>query len=187
MKLPIDWWGQLYSNPFNNRKPRVGWAGGASHLGDLELIYDVVKDLSKEVDWVFFGMCPDKLRPFVKEYHEGVPIHLYPKKLASLNLNLAVAPLENNLFNDCKSNLRLLEYGACGIPVVCSDTQAFINSKLPVTIVKNKYKNWINAIRDHINNFDSSNNSGLNLRKSVLENWMLNDYSATNWLKAWSN
>ena len=38
-----------------------------------------------------------------------------------ISLRLAVAPLEDNLFNACKSNLRLLEYGACAIPVVCSD------------------------------------------------------------------
>jgi hypothetical protein len=31
--------------------------------------------------------------------------------MASLNLDLAIAPLEINPFNESKSNLRLLEYG----------------------------------------------------------------------------
>ena len=60
---------------------------------------------------MFFGMCPEKLRPFVHEFHIGLPIDQYPAKLASLDLDLALAPLEQNLFNECKSNLRLLEYG----------------------------------------------------------------------------
>ena len=51
----------------------------------------------------------------------GVPIERYPRALAALDLDLALAPVEQNLFNECKSNLRLLEYGACGFPVVCSD------------------------------------------------------------------
>ena len=46
----------------------------------------------------------------------GVPIERYPRALAALDLDLALAPVEQNLFNECKSNLRLLEYGACGFP-----------------------------------------------------------------------
>jgi glycosyltransferase involved in cell wall biosynthesis len=129
LKLPLEWWGNLKITRTEHKKPRVGWAGGSSHQGDLELIADVVKDLAEEVDWIFFGMCPKKLRHYVKEFHNGVPIHMYPQKLASLDLDLAIAPLENNQFNDCKSNLRLLEYGACGFPVVCSNARAFTETR----------------------------------------------------------
>ncbi|MBR7539164.1 hypothetical protein KC221_23545, partial [Mycobacterium tuberculosis] len=61
---------------------------------------------------MFFGMCPDELRPYIHEFHPLVNLADYPAKLASLNLDLALAPLEFHIFNDCKSNLRLLEYGA---------------------------------------------------------------------------
>ncbi len=104
-------------------KPRVGWAGGAGHDGDLALLSEVVKRLAGEVDWVFLGACPGELLPYVSEYHLGVPFGDYPRRLAALDLDLALAPLENNRFNVCKSNLRLLEYGACGFPVVCSDIE----------------------------------------------------------------
>lgn len=186
LKLPPVWWGDLKVTRTEHKKPRVGWAGGGSHLGDLELIADVVKDLADEVDWIFFGMCPSKLRPYVKEYHSGVPIHLYPQKLATLDLDLAVAPLENNQFNDCKSNLRLLEYGSCGFPVVCSNSRAFMDSNLPVQIVKNRYKDWVDAIKLNIFDNEYRLQKARDLQKEVLKIHMLNKAQLTNWFKHWS-
>jgi glycosyltransferase involved in cell wall biosynthesis len=186
LKLPPLWWSNLKVTRTEHKKPRVGWAGGSSHLGDLELIADVVKDLSDEVDWIFFGMCPAKLRPYVKEFHSGVPIHMYPQKLATLDLDLAVAPLENNEFNDCKSNLRLLEYGSCGYPVICSNTRAFVDSKLPVHIVKNKFKEWTSAIRQHINDPDASRVKGSDLAYQVQKKWLLQETLLEHWKSRWT-
>lgn len=186
LKLPPVWWCNLNVTRTEHKKPRVGWAGGSSHLGDLELIADVVKDLADEVDWIFFGMCPSKLRPYIKEFHSGVPIHMYPQKLASLDLDLAVAPLENNQFNDCKSNLRLLEYGTCGFPVICSNTRAFMESKLPVQIVKNKFKEWTSAIRSHVNDLDACRVKGKNLELEVKRNWTLKTSALEDWQLTWS-
>src|SRR5690606_24915032 len=108
-RLPVDWWGELSGRRRQGRRPRVGWAGGSSHRGDLEMVADVVQALAGEVEWVFMGMCPGRLRPYVHEFHPGVAIEDYPARLASLDLDLAIAPLEDNQFNRCKSNLRVLE------------------------------------------------------------------------------
>ncbi|RDS81862.1 glycosyltransferase [Dyella psychrodurans] len=183
-RLPVHWWDKVSSERRKGRKPRVGWGGGASHRGDLELITDVVRDLANEVEWVFFGMCPDKLRPYVHEFHEGVPITEYPRKLASLNLDLALAPLEENLFNECKSNLRLLEYGACGYPVICSDIVCY-RDDLPVTRVKNRYKDWISAIRMHLDDLDATARMGDALRDAVRKDWMLTEDKLVEWRSAW--
>src|SRR3546814_15156196 len=95
-------------------------------------------------------MCPYALRPYIHEYHGSVGLQTYPFKLASLNLDLALAPLEFHIFNDCKSNLRLLEYGACGYPVICTDTKAY-DGFLPCTKVRsNSTEEWIAAIRMHL-------------------------------------
>jgi GT2 family glycosyltransferase/SAM-dependent methyltransferase len=182
--LPVDWWSKLESQRRVGRKPRVGWGGGSSHRGDLELIADVVRDLADEVEWVFFGMCPDKLRPYVHEFHTGVPIEEYPRKLASLNLDLALAPLEENAFNECKSNLRLLEYGACGFPVICTDIVPYRND-LPVTRVKNRYKEWMGAIRTHLDDLDATAKMGDALRDAVVKDWMLEGEKLVAWRDAW--
>lgn len=184
-RLPVDWWGGLASKRRVGRKPRVGWAGGLSHTGDLELIADVVKALADEVEWVFFGMCPESLRPFVHEFHAGVPINQYPPLLAGLNLDLALAPVEQNLFNECKSNLRLLEYGVCGFPVICSDVRCYQGDDLPVTRVRNRFREWVDAIRAHINDLDAAGRAGDELRSVVQRDWMLKGENLTAWRDAW--
>jgi glycosyltransferase involved in cell wall biosynthesis len=180
------WWGENLpeSRRRTGTKPRVGWAGGASHTGDLEMIEDVVKALADEVEWVFFGMCPERMRPYIHEYHSGVPITQYPMALARLNLDLALAPVEQNLFNECKSNLRLLEYGICGYPVICSDLRCY-EGDLPVTRVKNRYKDWIEAIRMHLADREASEAMGDALRGTVRSQWMLEGVNLDLWRQAW--
>ncbi len=184
MLAPHLWLG-LRSSRGVSSKPRVGWGGGTSHTGDLDVIADVVRALADEVDWVFFGMCPDALRPYVREFHAVVGLQAYPAKLASLNLDLALAPLEFHVFNDCKSNLRLLEYGACGYPVICSDTEAY-EGNLPCTRVRsNSSEEWIQAIRMHLSDPAASYRMGDELRAAVLRDYVLRGPHLNNWVQGW--
>ena len=178
-------WSGLTSRRRTSRKPRVGWGGGTSHDGDLAIIADVVSQLANEVEWVFFGMCPPALRPFVHEFHPSVGLEAYPAKLASLNLDLALAPLEFHIFNDCKSNLRLLEYGACGYPVICTDTEAY-RGYLPCTkVVSNSTEEWLEAIRMHLSDPDASYRMGDALREEVLRDYMLKGNNLNYWIEGW--
>lgn len=179
-------WGNLpQSRRGTSSKPRVGWGGGTSHSGDLEIIADVVRELASEVEWVFFGMCPEALKPYIHEYHPGVPLHLYPAKLASLNLDLALAPLEFHIFNDCKSNLRLLEYGACGYPTICTDTEAY-RGYLPCTrVYSNSTEEWLSAIRSHLADPAASYRMGDQLREAVMRDFVLRDDNLRHWAWGW--
>ena len=167
-------WTGLESQRCQGRKPRVGWAGALQHQDDLALIQQVVMALADEVEWVFFGMCPEECRPYVHEFHEGVPFSAYPRKLASLNLDLAIAPLLQHPYNEAKSNLKLLEYGILGLPVVCTDIYPYQNA--PVARVPNMQAAWIRAIRERINDPDAAEKEGELLRRWVLEHWMLDDH-----------
>ncbi len=184
--LPNPWWKAVSPRQIEGGKPRVGWAGGTAHAGDLALIADIVKDLADEVDWVFLGTMPKGAEAHIAEYHEGVEIRQYPEKLASLGLDLALAPLEDNLFNRCKSNLKFLEYGACGYPVIASDIECYRGSGLPVTLVKNRYKDWLEAIRSHLADRDASRRQARQLREQVLASWMLDGPNLERWLQAWT-
>ena len=167
-------------------KPRVGWAGGAGHQGDLEMIAEVIRDLADQVDWIFFGMCPDAIRPYVHEFHEGVPTLEYPKMLMAQDWDLAIAPLEVNPFNECKSNLKLLEYGWCGVPVVCSDVTPYQGS-LPATRVKNRFKDWRNAITERIADLEACRREGLALQAQVARDWTLTGDNLRSWYEAWTD
>jgi glycosyltransferase involved in cell wall biosynthesis len=173
--LESDVWCGLESKRQQGGKIRVGWAGALQHQGDLEMIAEVVKQTSSEVDWVFMGMCLESIKPYIKEFQESVNISDYPKVLAGLNLDLAIAPLEDNSFNEAKSNLRILEYGILGWPVICSDVYPYQAYDAPVTRVSNTTEDWINAIRMHANDLDMAHQAGDRLREWVLKNFLLED------------
>lgn len=185
MLAPHLWSNLPPSQRGTSSKPRIGWGGGTSHSGDLELIAEVVRELADEVEWVFFGMCPEALKPYIHEYHPGVSLQRYPAKLASLNLDLALAPLEFHIFNDCKSNLRLLEYGACGYPTICSDTEAY-RGYLPCTrVYSNSTEEWLQAIRSHLSDPAASYRMGDQLREAVMRDFVLRDGNLRHWEWGW--
>ncbi len=174
-------WGALRSRRRRGAKPRVGWAGAQQHQGDLELLIDVVRATHREADWVFMGMCPEEIRSLCAEVHPGVTIQHYPKKLASLDLDLAVAPLELNAFNEAKSNLRLLEFGFLGWPVVSSDILPYRDA--PVCRVVNTSAAWIEAVQERIHDLDAAHKEGDVLRRWVIRDWMLEDH-LDQWVRA---
>lgn len=183
-RLDPRWWAGLTSRRRRSAKPRVGWVGGLSQGSDPQVMVEVVKALRSEVEWVYLGICPDTLRPYINEYHPTVAIDDYAVNLARLDLDLALAPMEQTLINECKSNLRLLEYGACGFPVVCSDL-ACHRGDLPVTRVQNNLEDWLAAIRMHLSDLDATARMGDELRARVLRDWMLDGDHLQRWREAW--
>ena len=159
-------------------RPRVGWAGALQHHGDLRCLLDVVRDTAATVDWVFLGMCPEELRPYIREFHPFVPLADYPAKLAGLHLDLAVAPLEANSFNEAKSNLRLLEYGILAIPVVASNVYPYRDA--PVKLVENTPAAWAEAIRERIYDLDATELEG-----QALAQWVRTYFLLDRHLPAW--
>jgi glycosyltransferase involved in cell wall biosynthesis len=180
-RLEKDIWCPLSSLKRTSKKPRIGWAGGSTHQGDLLLLKDVIAETRGEADWIFFGMCPDEIRPLLAEYHEMIHFYEYPAYLASLNLDIAVAPLTIHPFNQGKSNLRLLEYGALGIPVVCTDIDPYRNS--PACCVENTPKAWIAALRERIHDVEGREREGAAMRKWVYQSYLLEDH-LNDWLSA---
>lgn len=185
-RLPRDPWLSLTSLREQGTKPRVGWAGAQQHQGDLAIMNEVVKATADEVDWIFMGMCPEEIKPYVHEYHHFVPIDEYPAKLASLNLDLAIAPLEVHPFNEAKSNLRLLEYGVLGWPVLCTDIYPYQTNNAPVARVRNDVESWVTAIRQLLADKPALAAAGARLKQWVLQHYILENH-LDEWLDALTN
>lgn len=177
-------WGSLRSERNVASRPRVGWVGSYDELADLALIEEVVRDLALEVEWVFYGACPDHLRPFVHEYQTEVDAHAFPATLASLNLDLALLPRKNTLYNRCRGHQSLLAFGICGVPVICSDLEPH-RGDLAVKRVQDDHQSWIDAIRAHVQEVEGRGQLGDYLRSQVLTNWMLEGAGLEEWRKAW--
>lgn len=109
-------WGQLV----------IGYTGAMHHKGDDVLPFRnaLLDTLAEHPDCCF--VIPEGLggewdwtpnHPQIIGL-EGVPFHAFPQ-LVSL-IDIGVAPLLDHPFNRCKSELKLMEYGAWGIPYVAS-------------------------------------------------------------------
>ncbi|MCD5996849.1 glycosyltransferase family 2 protein [Pseudomonas sp. CDFA 602] len=151
-------------------KPRVGWTTYRSFKAtDWNMIQDVVRALAHEVEWVVMGECPAELAPWLHERRSLVSGELYPSAVAGMWLDVAIIAPGTGTDTDF---LQLLEYGACGFPVIYAG-EADMNSALPVTRIRHEAPDWIAAIRAHINDLDAAAQSGDELRRQVLQDWML--------------
>lgn len=120
---------------------RVLWAGSGTHEGDLRLVTKSIRKLISRfkgrVQFVFAGALPEEFKGVVKRdgrLYECVRTELegavvfagstspndWPKLLASTNCNIAIAPLERHPFNEAKSEVKILEAWALGLPVIAS-------------------------------------------------------------------
>ncbi|MEJ2712487.1 MAG: hypothetical protein P8014_04805 [Acidihalobacter sp.] len=91
--------------------------------------------------------------------------------------------LEDVPFNHAKSHLRLLEYGILGYPVVCSDLTPY-RGDFPVTRVRNRHRDWVEAIREHVTDLAASAERGDVLRAHVRKHWLLEN-NLDVWLEGW--
>ena len=92
--------------------------------------------------------------------------------------------MEIHPYNDAKSNLRLLELGACGYPVICSAGVGAFDYDLPVTWVENCSYAWIDAIVAAIGDRDALARQGDALRQAIQDHWLM-DGRAKAWASAW--
>ena len=129
-----------------NPRPRILYSGSGAHFDvenrvnqadDFEHVRNAIAKTSSEFQWVFLGAFPLPLQDLVKngtlEYHQWSRLYDYPKKIASLNCNMMIAPLQNNVFNCAKSDLKLIEAGCYGIPIVCQDIATYKEAPLKFT------------------------------------------------------
>lgn len=119
----------------------IGWAGSHSHRIDLEVIRDVlphvlnrnpnviVRTIGVPAEWVGTHERMEQVEP--------VEISEYPDLIAGFDI--ALAPLADTRFNRSKSDLKVLEYAACGVPSVASGV-AYAHT--PALIGRNA-KDWL--------------------------------------------
>ena len=145
---PKFWLGHFYdekqiSSNYDTykKKPRILYAGSGAHfdvdnrVGQKDDFAHVVDIIAKTVDkyqWVFLGAYPLPLTNLVKsgkiEFHPWQNLYQYGEKIKNLRINMMVAPLQNNNFNKSKSDLKLVEANAFGIPIACQNLCTYQNA-----------------------------------------------------------
>lgn len=109
------------------------WRGSNTHLGDLMKYRDAFQDFAN-IDFHFWGAAPDLAigKDYgghmdtwnYKPWHPGMPDYFNRGKM--LQPNFVVVPLEDNSFNDCKSNIAWLEATYFGAVCLATPLREFM-------------------------------------------------------------
>ena len=127
----------------NKRKPRILYAGSGAHFDveqrvkfkdDFHHVNDVIRKTIDKYTWVFLGAHPLPIRDLVQsgkvEFYPWKRLFEYGKGLFDLNVNMIVAPLQDNTFNKAKSDLKYIEACALGLPIACQDLCTYDNAPI---------------------------------------------------------
>jgi hypothetical protein len=121
-------------------KPRILYAGSGTHFDvtnkvgqkdDFGHVVDaIIKDITidKKYEWVFFGALPMNLKQYIGkgiEFHPWCSILEYPEKIREFDVDVSIAPLQNNSFSRSKANIKLTEAGMQGIPCVAQNIDCY--------------------------------------------------------------
>lgn len=108
---------------------RIGWTGGSSHYEDWFSIKDGLLEVFKkhpECKLVIQGSnFPGLIKDIPHELHDWIDWEGHPYKAASLNLDIAIIPLNDNVFNQSKSCIKWYEFSALGVPCLVSNVAPY--------------------------------------------------------------
>lgn len=104
----------------------VGWAGGASHLREIDMIADPLRRFLGRNPGAELHMIGQDFRDILR-----VPCR-WTDWLAdiwayyrAIDFDIAVAPVAPIEFNRSRSHIKVLAYAALGVPVIASDAECY--------------------------------------------------------------
>lgn len=109
---------------------RIGWTGGSTHYIDWFTIAEPLKEIfdkyKGKLKLVLQGCKWDgTIKGIPHEYHDWIDFEGHPYKSASLNIDIAIIPLKDTLFNKSKSCIKWYEFSALGIPSVVANVEPY--------------------------------------------------------------
>jgi hypothetical protein len=121
---------QMLQYSKQRNKPTIAFCCSANHF-DLDNLNDGVDDFTHIIPWIisnmhrynftFVGGIPQQLSHFAYngqiQVQSPSDIFNYPSEMKKRKIDLLLAPLMDNEFNRCKSNIKFLEFSALGIPM----------------------------------------------------------------------
>ena len=147
----LDAWNHTKVPHRNKRVVRVGWAGGIHHEEDVKEFAGIPALVNtrvgrENVEWHFFGKPPlgpneekdwqhdvwqNYKRILLKGFkgaknwfiHSALPSDQYGVMFA--HMDIAIAPLQMNAFNDSKSEIKVAECGRYKVPLIASNVGCY--------------------------------------------------------------
>lgn len=139
--VPIGLW-QFEPNKSESEYMRFMYCGGPTHYRDLRTIETYFSEMNKvskassNIRYIMAGYnkhyqnaelhLMNNIMKTAPNYETrpGLPLDKYMDHYN--HADVCLAPLENNEFNTYKSNLKIIEAGSMGVPILCSDMYPFL-------------------------------------------------------------
>lgn len=158
----------------------IGWGGGFSHYNDLKFMLEPIFQICKEYKNVIFYTMAFCMEEFLKkfEWKQFRPIpaaHLfhYLNVLKMIDLDIGLAPLADNIFNESKSNLKVIEYLSLGITPLASNYRPYSKTLLEFdpSLLVEREEDWYNKLKWLIESKEKRDEVAVKGRNFVFENY----------------
>lgn len=146
--ISYSWMGHFYNKDKiranyekNKKRPRVLYTGSGAHydvdfknngVDDFSHVLQTVVKTIKKYQWVFVGSYPPQLHRFVVsgdiEFYPWQTLAKYPEFISNLNVQVTIAPLQDNNFNRSKSDIKYIESCVLGLPCIVQDLVTYENA-----------------------------------------------------------
>lgn len=159
------------------------WSGAQNHLDNLKSLVDPLKILFEKYDniklWIV-GSNYGYLFPFIPKsklrWCSWTGLENYASNISFGDIGLA--PMVDNRFNASKSNIRVLEYGYLGLPIVASNVYAY---KETLKHGKNGFlvddtQGWVDSLSLLIEDKKLRKKMGREAHKMAIKNTIENNY-----------
>jgi glycosyltransferase involved in cell wall biosynthesis len=196
--VDLNHWNKLDIRRKNPDEIRICWAGGHSHWEDLYLIRDSLIEIARKhpnVKILMVGYMPHSMekdfRPEQFEFHPWVETPAHPFRTAALDIDIAVIPCKDSIFNRSKSTIKWVEFSSLKIPCVTSyvqpyrSIQDYDNVERGIFVENNDENGWIRGLELLINNEELRRTISENGRKFVEDHHDINT-QYHQWIKAFN-
>lgn len=186
--------------PFSKKKRKdtitIGYAGTPDHTNDLMLLDKILpiifKKFGTSVNFHFLG-CKTELLSKLPNF-KFTPLQpnyaSYATTLINSDIDIGLAPLHDNQFNCCKSNIKWLEYSICGIAGIYSDLAPYNpyveHRKTGLLVENNDFDSWIENIALLIDNPKLRISIAAQAKEKVLSNYLC-DKKYNIYHETWTN
>jgi len=209
VKNSIDYnlpcWNAPKTRSLRKKLLRVGWAGGIHHEEDVKEFAGVPHFVNgrvgrENVFWDFYGCpLPDPegavgwqhevwlnykrilLKGFKGAKNWNIHYAKNPNEYGTMfaNMDIAIAPLQMNAFNDSKSEIKVAECGRYKVPLIASNVgcydETIINGETGYLLPPNATKSdWVKVLTKCIKNPKHVREMGENLHKVTEEYFNIN-------------
>jgi GT2 family glycosyltransferase/MoaA/NifB/PqqE/SkfB family radical SAM enzyme/Tfp pilus assembly protein PilF/glycosyltransferase involved in cell wall biosynthesis len=161
----------------------IGYAGTPDHKADLVLLEEVLDQIAAKygnrVAFSFMGCDTERIRrlPGFSAITFEPGYENYAKTIQKAGIDIGLVPLADNRFNRCKSNIKWLEYSACGFAGIYSDLPPYRScvkdGETGILVAGYDVDTWVAALERLIDNPDLRHSIALAARTEVLTSYTL--------------